>query len=622
MDLTLLANLEDVPAVKNYIDKNLPSIDYNSPLYQAQIDQMAYMAAKQRKPMVIEYYEPKGFKGNVPENESITSVEMYINPERLTMQTQKINSKTITRGGIFYHHAGDDHWQMQLSGTVGLSGMKGIEQLEKIYYHSGALLRYTDLGPDSVNSSAMPSTYEQINLEDPFAGLSYILNSNDVGVNNVTYIKNLYQKVIAEYKIHKDNNNMQVLNSKTKLLEICLALLNNYQNVMKLASTRSSYNQLYSYLNAYVADNTKKGRYIDFKSAYQECQKRIKQVLSDIHPQLQIIIAYDLAKTICNYQNNSQFDISTLINNANSSGVGKMLDDEAYTYIGNETKLYNNTINDMYYDTGKLRAEALSSFIGEVQAFNEQNKIDRSQAGAGWLDIKDEVNDEWKPRQVFIYFEDRVYIGHFDSFSWNREASTPLIKYDMRFTVTRQIIITSTGNKPKPNVTRKQTTKIPSDNNSNAEFVFEDKLKYYASDSTSSKDDAVREIVRIKEAYATELEFDIINKQITSNERIAEVNNTLKQIRKAAGFLESDILCGTRPLTKEQRLGYYGTSSYLTEGLDATKRQLSYVKALIASKKQSNTLDPVTKRNILTWLISIHEAAGITKIEPWENEII
>jgi hypothetical protein len=70
-----------------------------------------------------------------------------------------------------------------------------------------------------------------------------------------------------------------------------------------------------------------------------------------------------------------------------------------------------------------------------------EHTIDRDSARANWADIEDQLTDLYRPRQVIIYFDDRVYIGHFDSFNYNRKASTMLIYYDMTFTVTRQVKI-------------------------------------------------------------------------------------------------------------------------------------------------------------------------------------
>ena len=86
----------------------------------------AYMALKQRRPFVLEYYAKAG-------DTTPKSITMYINPEKLSFNFSKIIGRQVTRGGIFFNHYGDDTPKMTLSGCTGLSGMKGIEQLEKIY---------------------------------------------------------------------------------------------------------------------------------------------------------------------------------------------------------------------------------------------------------------------------------------------------------------------------------------------------------------------------------------------------------------------------------------------------------------------------------------------------------
>jgi hypothetical protein len=48
--------------------------------------------------------------------------------------------------------------------------------------------------------------------------------------------------------------------------------------------------------------------------------------------------------------------------------------------------------------------------------------------------------DEWAPRRVIMYFENRAYIGHFESFGYRRVADTPLINYDLKFVAEKQIL--------------------------------------------------------------------------------------------------------------------------------------------------------------------------------------
>ena len=120
----------------------------------------AYMALKQRRPFVLEYYAKAG--DTIPK-----SITMYINPEKLSFSNTKIIGKAITRGGIFYHHYGDDHGTLQLSGTTGLSGMTGIKILEELYFASGTLLRYNNFMPNQTYANV--DTFEIYDYKDPVA---------------------------------------------------------------------------------------------------------------------------------------------------------------------------------------------------------------------------------------------------------------------------------------------------------------------------------------------------------------------------------------------------------------------------------------------------------------------
>lgn len=100
LDLKLIANITDVPAVHNFIKSQEGDewLNKNSSLFTAQKMANELMANnKERIPMVIEYLQEAGNR---------VSTTMYINPNRLSMATQKIKSKAVTRGGIFYHHWG------------------------------------------------------------------------------------------------------------------------------------------------------------------------------------------------------------------------------------------------------------------------------------------------------------------------------------------------------------------------------------------------------------------------------------------------------------------------------------------------------------------------------------
>ena len=144
----ILANFENDSEYNAWID-NLKSeaLTNESPFavqQQTSIGQKSaleisnsYMALKQRKQMVMEFYRKDSNTGEI----TLKSITMYINPEKMQITNQKIIGSVKTRGGIFYHHWGNDNAIMTLNGTTGMSGMAGIKQLEEVYFASGTLLR-------------------------------------------------------------------------------------------------------------------------------------------------------------------------------------------------------------------------------------------------------------------------------------------------------------------------------------------------------------------------------------------------------------------------------------------------------------------------------------------------
>lgn len=136
--------------------------------YEAQKRADMYSKLKERRPMVFEYMQTPG---------KWTSIQMYINPDRLAITNQKVKGKAYTRGGIFYHHWGDDNPIMTLSGTTGMSGMKGIEVLEEIYYASGTLLKYQKFGPEKYEiRTGQQDT--NIDFNSPMGTFEHALNMN------------------------------------------------------------------------------------------------------------------------------------------------------------------------------------------------------------------------------------------------------------------------------------------------------------------------------------------------------------------------------------------------------------------------------------------------------------
>ena len=100
MDSTLIANINDATATSEFLKSQRDLVESvykndNSYLSQAQQYSNSYMEMKQRIPMVIEYYVTP---------EQIETVEMYINPEKLSFNFSKIIGRQVTRGGIFFNH--------------------------------------------------------------------------------------------------------------------------------------------------------------------------------------------------------------------------------------------------------------------------------------------------------------------------------------------------------------------------------------------------------------------------------------------------------------------------------------------------------------------------------------
>ena len=60
-------------------------------------------------------------------------VEMYINPQQLSIQEKKIITPTRTKGGYVVQYAGEDLISIVIRGTTGSGGMEGINVLRSIY---------------------------------------------------------------------------------------------------------------------------------------------------------------------------------------------------------------------------------------------------------------------------------------------------------------------------------------------------------------------------------------------------------------------------------------------------------------------------------------------------------
>lgn len=73
-----------------------------------------------RQPMTWELYDG-------------TMIEMYVNPQNVTLQANKKINYNRTKGGFVVQYWGDDLLTINLNGTTGSSGIEGIELLYDVY---------------------------------------------------------------------------------------------------------------------------------------------------------------------------------------------------------------------------------------------------------------------------------------------------------------------------------------------------------------------------------------------------------------------------------------------------------------------------------------------------------
>lgn len=569
--LNLIANIKNISAVHNLFGVQEEAInatmDYQnnySGLRNAQkIADDRMSKNKTKLPMVIEYYQSKGKR---------SSIELYINPARLTMQTAKVKAKAVTRGGIFYHHWGDDHWTMSISGTTGFSGMKGIEQLETIYAYSGTLLRY--------QNTAAPRHAGSMDLLGD-NGLLGLLKKGDLS-NALNYVMN-----------H---------NLKEELVTTAQNFINDrIEGIVTSQITDPLEAQLRS------------------EKTQAKSSNKIVNVMANI---------IGFAKKATGYSETKD------VNSTNAFNLGSVAGMAVRGIIENKLGLISD---------------------------NNSQVANWSQASSGWSDINDELTDEWRPRQLWIFFEDRVYIGHFDSFSYQRVAETPLINYEMRFTVTRQVIVdcfnpivpefqpsslSYAGNSGR-NVSgiEKSITESRGQNlkatslmattivNGIPTETWQTQIKRYETKTVEAIAEAKAEILKTKETYLHEKEVEELNGSTISEQRKSQINTWLKQVRDAIGIAATDILYGEYDLTQEQRLYYFGLAkdgTNLSDGspkfnnsdaLNAAKLEVGCIKSQYLKLIALKQLIPSKATELYSWLQKIEEASGYSTKETWVNEL-
>ncbi|MFW6014947.1 MAG: hypothetical protein ACOCRK_00755 [bacterium] len=361
----------------HYLNEDAVLVDLD-----AQLEADERMSKMKRRPMVFEYYL---------DQENPVSVEMYINPERMQFSAQKVIGKTLTRGGIFYHHWGEDHPILQLSGKTGLSGMKGIQQLQKIYNYSGTLLKYQDVG---------------INYGDPNFQPKYEETS-----------RNEIMEIAKQQNLGASSQVMQSLTSYGTFYGLMKNFETSQKNLLDLDDSIQSYFDIYIKLQNYNNNSNNNGQ-ITRDQLKHRAQEITREEFKD-----------------------KNLDNTILVNIANEITNAVHNPDPYRNIASNDWEQASS--NYMINQKNNIKKQRIKQLKETYKELMDYVAIQRDLAAKGWDDIEDEILDEWRPRQVFIYFENRVYIGHFSNFSWNRVAQHPLIQYEIRFTVIREIILSS-----------------------------------------------------------------------------------------------------------------------------------------------------------------------------------
>lgn len=787
MDSTLIANINDATATSEFLKSQRDLVESvykndNSYLSQAQQYSNSYMEMKQRIPMVIEYYVTP---------EQIETVEMYINPEKLSFNFSKIIGRQVTRGGIFFNHYGDDTPKMTLSGCTGLSGMKGIEQLEKIYFYSGTLLRYQNVGINKIDNGISESRVI-INPNNAVEIFDNLIQSNST---NYTAISETYEELLKKTNLKIENN--KELLSKTKMAK----LISEDIHLLYSSVILSNYNGEFKVVVAEVNDElSKENRTYTFQEIFDTTKKYLRNtkfgqaaIINDTPTNIDnaaFEIAYNIyessynnlknenSNTTSSSSNNSgskEYSIYECVNfnylylgpdyrttrlsylsvggiftaekdsitnnnwikhindgywtkikdndtdndwhamsdnlflysrppknlielkgdslkistkNISINGVFTSLDnkieqtefyDENGNYLKYEwirhadkhegkdawvlvrttnlqtyeithylqkfefLKLKHETVkfytviskdaylyNDSNFTSGKFRKDALywggkftaiafngnwvkhidggwcpissngvtylqegfdesqsainnntintntvvssndittsiteistdavtnlQKYLTEVRTWNKNSVIKRFEVESGFADIRDELTDEWRPRLVFIYFEDRVFLGHFESFNYERVATTENITYSMSFIIQRIVSVTSIS----PN-------RFEQSNNLTAELEdWEKTEQYYAEECAKGNDLPIKiAILRARCIYYREMQEAQWTGVPMTETRKNQIHNWTETLRNSSIYNGKQLITDSTPIYGNTKFDYHTYMNFI-----------------------------------------------------------
>ena len=429
---TIMGNLQNVASTGKFLQNQARYNNYMTDNYgAAQMASDRYMSMKERIPMSIEYYLTPSEK---------KEVVLYINPNKINMSTQKVKAKVFTRGGIYFHHYGDDVWTLDITGETGLSQMKGIEALEEVYHYSGTLLKYQNVDVSTVHTNNIASATSG---SSRLGGGLFDSILDSTGLNGLAgkakdYLNNKVLGTFSDVVGGGFGGGITggIFGEGTKMAGgIGGALIQGIGG----AAADSFGQQVYAGAISGITGALTGVGNGNIGGAFKDVASGLGGALKGFSKDVVGNLAADMVLGAFGIGGSTSGSIEKLSTSLNS-GI-----DSIVSLLGGGNKssggytLPNQATQGNFYTMGHMTASQLEQMVSSVQTTNAQRRIDHQQVAARWSDIEDNLTDLYRPRQLFIYFDDRVFIGHFDQFVWTKVATTKSISYTMKFTVTRQV---------------------------------------------------------------------------------------------------------------------------------------------------------------------------------------
>lgn len=106
------------------------------------------------------------------------SVQMYINPQQLTVDEKKIINATRTKGGFVIQYWGDDLTSITITGHTGSSGVEGINILRNIYHIENRAFDEIAKNQQALINDGLSSATSAIKVANDIRSNTFILQPN------------------------------------------------------------------------------------------------------------------------------------------------------------------------------------------------------------------------------------------------------------------------------------------------------------------------------------------------------------------------------------------------------------------------------------------------------------